>query len=72
MGRKISNILKGEIVSSIFYIALGLCLLLIPDQTVNIICKVIFGLIMIAAVCIMLEFMWLRKRKQRFWIFLRE
>lgn len=49
MGRKISNILKGEIVSSIFYIALGLCLLLIPDQTVNIICKVIFGLIMIAA-----------------------
>lgn len=49
MRRKISNILKGEIVSSIFYIALGLCLLLIPDQTVNIICKVIFGLIMIAA-----------------------
>lgn len=49
MGRKISNILKGEIVSSIFYIALGLCLILIPDQTVNIICKVIFGLIMIAA-----------------------
>lgn len=49
MGRKISNILKGELVSSIFYIALGLCLILIPDQTVNIICKVIFGLIMIAA-----------------------
>lgn len=49
MGKKISNILKGEIVSSIFYIALGLCLILIPDQTVNIICKVIFGLIMIAA-----------------------
>lgn len=49
MGRKISNVLKGEVVSSIFYIVLGLCLILIPDQTVNIICKVIFGLIMIAA-----------------------
>lgn len=49
MGKKISNFLKGEIVSSVFYIAFGLCLILIPDQTVNIICKVIFGLIMIAA-----------------------
>lgn len=72
MGRKISNILKGEIVSSIFYIALGLCLLLIPDQTVNIICKVIFGLIMIAAGVYHVGIMWLRKRNQRFWIFLRE
>lgn len=41
--------MKGEIVSSVFYIAFGLCLILIPDQTVNIICKVIFGLVMIAA-----------------------
>lgn len=49
MGKKISNFLKGEIVSSVFYIAFGLCLILIPDQTVNIICKVIFGLVMIAA-----------------------
>lgn len=48
MGKKISNFLKGEIVSSVFYIAFGLCLILIPDQTVNIICKVIFGLVMIA------------------------
>ena len=48
MGEKISNFLKGEIVSSVFYIAFGLCLILIPDQTVNIICKVIFGLVMIA------------------------
>ena len=49
MGKKISNILKGEIVSSIFYLAFGLCLILIPDQTVNIICKIVFGLVMIAA-----------------------
>ena len=36
MGKKISNFLKGEIVSSVFYLAFGLCLILIPDQTVNI------------------------------------
>lgn len=48
MGKKASNILKGEIVSSIFYIAFGLCLVLIPEQTVNLICKVIFGVVMIS------------------------
>ena len=41
--------MKGEIVSSVFYLAFGLCLILIPDQTVNIICKIVFGLVMIAA-----------------------
>ena len=30
MGEKINNILKGEIISSVFYILLGLCLILIP------------------------------------------
>ena len=49
MGKKISNFLIGEIVSSVFYLAFGLCLILIPDQTVNIICKIVFGLVMIAA-----------------------
>lgn len=49
MEKKVSNFLKGEIVSSVFYLAFGLCLILIPDQTVNIICKIIFGLVMIAA-----------------------
>ena len=49
MGKKISNFLKVEIVSSVFYLAFGLCLILIPDQTVNIICKIVFGLVMIAA-----------------------
>lgn len=47
MGKKAANILKGEIVSSFFYIAFGLCLVLIPEQTVNLICKVIFGVVMI-------------------------
>ena len=49
MGKKVSDFLKGEIISSIFYLAFGLCLILIPDQTVNIICKIIFGLVMIEA-----------------------
>lgn len=49
MEKNFSKILKGEILSSIFYVAFGMCLILIPDQTVNIICKVIFGLILIAA-----------------------
>ena len=44
---KINNILKGEIISSVFYILLGLCLILIPTQTVDVICKVVFGLILI-------------------------
>ncbi len=35
MGEKINNILKGEIISSVFYILLGLCLILIPTQTVD-------------------------------------
>lgn len=48
MGKKVSNFFKSEIISSIFYLAFGLCLILIPDQTVNIICKIIFGLVMIA------------------------
>ena len=48
VGKKISNFFKSEIISSIFYLAFGLCLILIPDQTVNIICKIIFGLVMIA------------------------
>lgn len=47
MGEKINNILKGEIISSVFYVLLGLCLILIPAQTVDVICKVVFGLILI-------------------------
>lgn len=47
MGEKINRLLKGEIVSSVFYILLGLCLILIPTQTVDVICKIVFGLILI-------------------------
>ncbi len=47
MGEKINNILKGEIISSVFYVLMGLCLILIPTQTVDVICKVVFGLILI-------------------------
>ena len=49
MGKKVSDFLKSEISSSVFYLAFGLCLLLVPDQTVNIICKIVFGLVMIAS-----------------------
>ena len=49
MGKKIYDFLKSEIISSAFYLAFGLCLILIPNQTVNIICKIVFGLIMIAS-----------------------
>ncbi len=49
MGKKITAILRGEITSSLFYIILGLCLVLSPAQTVNIICKVIFGLVLIGS-----------------------
>lgn len=49
MGKKIAAILRGEIISSLFYIILGLCLVLVPAQTVNIICKVIFGLVLIGS-----------------------
>lgn len=47
MGKKISDFLKGEIFSSIFYILFGLCLVAFTEVTVNIICKVVFGLVMI-------------------------
>lgn len=49
MGEKISKILKGEITSSVFYILFGLCLVCMPAQTVGVLCKVVFGLVMIGA-----------------------
>ena len=49
MGKKLNKILKGQITTSIFYIAFGLCLVLMPVKTVNILCKVVFGLVMIGA-----------------------
>lgn len=49
MGKKIAGILRGELISSGFYVLLGLCLVLTPAQTVNIICKVVFGIVMVAS-----------------------
>ena len=39
MWEKINNFLKGQIVTSIIYIALGACLVYMPVSTVNVICN---------------------------------
>jgi uncharacterized membrane protein HdeD (DUF308 family) len=49
MGKKIAKLLKGELVSSIFYMVFGFCLVLAPVQMINLICKVVFGLMLIGA-----------------------
>lgn len=49
MGEKIAKVFKGEITSSLFYILFGLCLVLMPSQTVGILCKIVFGVVMIGA-----------------------
>lgn len=49
MAERIGKILRGQIVTSILYILLGLCLICMPVETVNIICKLVFGVIMIIA-----------------------
>lgn len=49
MREKIKGILRGPLISSVFYIALGTLLALLPVESVNIICKVVFGIIMILA-----------------------
>lgn len=47
MWGKINNFLKGQIVTSIIYIALGACLAFMPVNTINVICKFVFGIILI-------------------------
>lgn len=49
MSERIGRILRGQIVTSVIYILLGLCLICMPVGTVNLICKLVFGIIMIAA-----------------------
>lgn len=49
MWEKINNILKGQIVTSVLYTALGLSFLLMPVNTVNVVCKFIFGVLLILA-----------------------
>lgn len=43
------KVLKGQIPVSILYIALGVCLALMPVETVNVLCKVVFGLVLVGA-----------------------
>lgn len=47
MWEKINKFLKGQIVTSIIYIALGACLVFMPVSTVNVICKFVFGVLLI-------------------------
>lgn len=47
MSERIGRILRGQIVSSIIYVVLGFCLICMPVETVNIVCKLVFGITMI-------------------------
>lgn len=47
MWEKINNFLKGQIVTSLVYIALGVCLVFMPVNTINVICKFVFGILLI-------------------------
>ena len=47
MSERIGRILRGQVVSSIIYIALGLCLICMPVESVNIVCKLVFGVTII-------------------------
>ena len=49
MWDKVNRLLKGQIVTSVLYIVWGLCFLLVPISTVNLICKVAFGVVLILA-----------------------
>lgn len=49
MQKKVLKLLNGQLLPSMMYIALGICLILFPVQTVQILCKVVFGLMMIGA-----------------------
>lgn len=51
MGERIAKIFKGQIATSVVYILLGLCLILMPVESVYIICKVVFGILLIIAGC---------------------
>ena len=47
MWEKINNFLKVQIVTSLVYIALGVCLVFMPVNTINVICKFVFGILLI-------------------------
>ena len=47
MWEKINKILKGQVVTSIIYIAFGVCLVCMPVNMINVICKFVFGILLI-------------------------
>lgn len=49
MREKISRFLKGQMATSVIYILLGLCFICMPVDMVHILCKFIFGVVLIAA-----------------------
>lgn len=49
MGKKVNKFLRGQIATTIFYIVFGLCLVIMPVKTVDVLCKIVFGLVMIGS-----------------------
>ncbi|MDD5805282.1 DUF308 domain-containing protein [Blautia sp. HCP3S3_H10_1] len=49
MEEKKKKIFRGQIPTAVFYLLFGLCLALMPVETVNVLCKVVFGLVLIGA-----------------------
>ncbi|MBQ0001043.1 MAG: DUF308 domain-containing protein [Clostridiales bacterium] len=49
MKEKIMKVLRGPLLSSVIYVALGLSLILLPSGSINVLCKVVFGVVMIGA-----------------------
>ncbi|MBQ9065573.1 MAG: DUF308 domain-containing protein [Blautia sp.] len=47
--KKIINFLKGEIAAAVFFILVGLCLVIFPVQTVDVICRIVFGILLVFA-----------------------
>lgn len=46
MKERLRRFAQGEIISFLFYIILGLCLILVPTYMVNVICKILFGVVL--------------------------
>lgn len=49
MGELVKKILRGQMTIAVIYIVLGLCLTFTPVGMVNLICKFVFGILLIAA-----------------------
>lgn len=69
MEEKKSKILRGQIPTSVFYILFGLCLALMPVETVNVLCKVVFGLVLSGAGVYHILIFVLEKVILLYWIF---